>query len=248
LSSSNLLDRFLLPLILFLACLAAGAVAWILMHRRRERLGRAREPFHRRRAYAAAPSSSASVCFLRRSSSPPASRAWRRARTRSAGRGLIRNHVDASERILSTPLTVLPLLAGAEDRRRISRIRPSSRSRGWPYQRLPAERLDGDPRWRIRPSRSRSADPHGMNPARRSLDRGYARGLRPARDLRSCAPNSASGFEARRAPGRASPTPAPAICLPADVGPVEYQGARRLWPGSSGPGLGPGVRIYRMRR
>jgi hypothetical protein len=147
---------------------------------------------------------------------PPA--ALRRARFAPAGRGLgharagggwIRDHVDASERILSTPLTVLPLLVDAEDLKK-DLEEPDRAPRpvdGLP--RSPAGRLDGDPRWKIRviPVAKRF-DPHGMDSERadRWIDDTSAAWVLLA-DLGSCHRVRLEAFESARAPPAAiSPT------------------------------------------
>ncbi len=241
----GVLDRFLLPLIPFLACLAAGAVAWIL-----ERVSGA--PARGPRAALAVLVGSA--CFL-----PPLWVAARFARLASSEDTLertadwIRDHVDPSARILTTPLTVLPMLVDAEDLR-ADLEDPTEHAIPWmAYQRLLPERLEGDVRRKIRiiPVAKRF-DPHGMTTERanRWIDETGA-GYILLADLRAL--RTEFGLEAFETAARDRGELAFEIDgeLPsrADVGPVEYQGARRLWIRLLGANaFGPGVRIYRVRR
>ena len=241
----NVLDRFLLPLIPFLACLAASAVAWIL--------GRiAGETDRSLRAALAVVVGSA--CFL-----PPLWVATRFARlaagedTLEQAADWIRDHVDPAARILTTPLTVLPMLVDAEDLR-ADLDDPTEHAIPWmAYQRLLPARLDGDVRWKIRliPVAKRF-DPHGMTSERANLwidETGAAYVL--LADLRALRTQfGLEAFEgAARDRGDLAFEVAGDLPSPADVGPVEYQGARRLWTRLLGArALGPGVRIYRVRR
>jgi hypothetical protein len=241
----GVLDRFLLPLIPFLACLAAGAVAWTL-----ERI--AGEPSRGPRVALAILVGSA--CFL-----PPLWVAARFARLAAGEDTLERtadwicDHVDPSTRILTTPLTTLPLLVDAEDLR-ADLEDPTEHAIPWmAYQRLLPERLEGDVRWRIRiiPVAKRF-DPHGMTSERadRWIDETGA-GYVLLEDLRALRTEFGLDAFERAAQERGDlafeiPGDLPA---PEDVGPVEYQGARRLWVRLLGArAFGPGVRIYRVRR
>ena len=241
----NVLDRFLLPLIPFLACLAAGAVAWILDRVAGEG---ARGP---RAALAVA---LGSACFL-----PPLWVAARFARlaagedTLERAAAWIRDHVDPSARILTTPLTTLPMLVDAEDLRS-DLDDPTEHAVPWmAYQRLLPERLEGDVRWKIRiiPVAKRF-DPHGMNPERADawIDETHAAYVLLA-DLRILRSEfGLDAFEgAARSRGELVFEAEGELPSPSDVGPVEYQGARELWVRLLAVrALGPGVRIYRIRR
>ena len=131
----NVQERFLLPLLPYLACLAACALAWIA----------ARIP---------GPPALGALAVA----APLAVPAWvalRYVRVAAApdhyeqAAGWIRAHVDPKERILATPGAILPLLVDADSLRE-DRADPSLLAHPWlVYQTLLPASLPGDPRWKI---------------------------------------------------------------------------------------------------
>ena len=239
----RILERFLLPLIPFLACLAALAVARLV-----DRLA---GPGRARNALAVAVGS---ACFL-----PPLLVSARFVRlaagedTLEQAANWIRGHVDPMAPILSTPLTILPLLI-AEEELREDLEDPTELAIPWmAYQRLLPADLPGDVRWRIRliPVAKRF-DPHGMDAERAEawID-DTAAGYVLLADLRLLRKEfGLEAFEsAARGRGELAFEVRGELPSPEDVGPVDYQGARRFWLRLlDTEAFGPGVRIYRIRR
>jgi hypothetical protein len=131
----NVQERFLLPLLPYLACLAAYALAWIA----------ARIPGP------PALGSLAAAALL----AVPAWVAIRYVRVACApdhyasAAGWIRGHADPKDRILATPGAILPLLVDADSLRE-DQADPSLLAHPWlVYQTLLPASLPGDPRWRI---------------------------------------------------------------------------------------------------
>jgi hypothetical protein len=230
-------ERFLLPLLPYLACLGAYAVAWI-----------------------SARWSIAAVLIL----AMPAWAAARYARVATSEDTLeraadwIRGHVDPKERIAVSPGTVLPLLVDTDDLR-TDLEDPTELSLPWiAYQRLLPSRprgadLSGDARWRIRilPI-ARRFDPHGFDRARaeswiRETEAGYVvfedsqrmYSQFPGRELEATA----------RSMGELVYAEAGWIPTSSDIGPTDYQMPRRLANRLlDAEAFGPGIRIYRIRR
>lgn len=235
----NVQERFLLPLVPYLACLAASAVLWIA-------------------ALIPGPAALGSVMGAAILAFP----AWvalRYARVAASEDTLeraaswIRAHVDPKERIDVTPGTVLPLLVDFDDLQTDFED-PTELSLPWmAYQRLLPNDLPGDPRWRIRlPPIARRFDPHGFDRTRaenwiRETEAGYVvfedsqrmHSQFPGGELESAAASMGELVyaEAGSIPG------------PRDTGPTDYQMARRLARRLlDAEAFGPGIRIYRIRR
>jgi hypothetical protein len=238
-------DRFLLPLIPTLSCLAAGALVWILAWIRGPLGGTLRT----------SAAFFAGCAFLL----APVWIAVRYARVAAAQDTLeraadwIRRTVDPKQCIVTTPGTVLPLLIDA-DALRADLEDPTELSLPWlAYQRLLPPVLEGDPRWRIRllPV-ARRFNPHGLD---RQRAEGWIREtqadfvlledsvrmhyLYASDELELAA--AGMGDLVYRSDGL--------IPGPSDVGPMEYQGARYLARRLlSADAFGPGISIYRIRR
>ncbi len=232
----NVQERFLLPLIPYLACLAAAGIVWIASSRRVVALAAGA-------ALLAAPLVVA-VAYARTAAAPD---------TLESAAAWIRAHVDPEERILSTPGAVLPLLierdALAEDLKD-----PSAFAHPWMvYQSLLAPSAGGDPRWRIR------VIPISAWQGRRDLDFDRSRALigATASDL-VLFENSFRMHEyfpidacerAAAAMGDLVYESVGTIPGPKDGGIFEYSGSRQLARRLlTADAFGPGIRIYRIRR
>jgi hypothetical protein len=242
----NVRDRFLLPLIPYLACLSAGALSWIIARIR----GRARETRIRMALasfvgilLAGAPLLVA-IRFARAAVSPD---------TLELAATWIRDHVGPEQRILTTPGTVLPLLIDAECLR-ADLEDPTVLSFPWlAYQSLLPPSRDGDRRWKIRliPV-ARRFDPHGFDRARAEA---WIRDERAdfvliEDSLRMRRHFSGVDLEqAANAMGDLEYSLDGQIPAPTDIGPIDYQNARGLARRLLGAdAFGPGILIYRIRR
>jgi hypothetical protein len=228
-------ERFLLPLLPYLACLAAYAVASI-----------------------PGPAALGSIAAFALAAFP-AFVAARYARVAASDDSLeraaswIRAHVDPKERIAATPGTVLPLLVDPDDLR-ADLEDPTELSLPWiAYQRLLPAGLSGDPRWRIRllPI-ARRFDPHGFD---RSRAESWIRDTEAAYVVFEDSQRMRSQFAggeleaAAAAAGELVYDAAGEIPAPTDVGPTDYQMPRRLARRLlDAEAFGPGIRIYRIRR
>ncbi|HEV8114555.1 MAG TPA: hypothetical protein VGR31_17435 [Planctomycetota bacterium] len=233
----NVHDRFLLPLIPYLACLAAAALAWLFAGA------------HRAVALAAGAALVAvplvvASCFARTAASPD---------TLERAADWIRREVDPKERILTTPGTVLPLLVEA-DTLREDLEDPTELTLPWiAYQRLLPPTRGGDRGWKLRllPV-ARRFDPHNLDVERaKAWIRETGADLVLVEDsqrIRSLYSGDAIERAARelgelvyRSDGRI-----PAL---GDTGPIEYQGARDLAKRLlTADAFGPGILVFRIHR
>jgi hypothetical protein len=237
----NVQERFLLPLVPLLACLAAAPVALAL-------------EWLRARAGAAA-ATAAAVLLL----GGPAVAAACYARTAAApdnymiAADWIRAHVKPEERVLATPGAVLPLLIDADA------LHEDEKDQSWLanpwmiYQYLLPQIPDGDPRWKI------LFVPVGEWRGGRTLDRARANAILeetradyvlledsvrmhkyyPTAELERA--GAESGELVHRSVGT--------IPGPEDGLIFEYSGTRGLARRILGAeAFGPGIRIYRIRR
>jgi hypothetical protein len=235
----NVQERFLLPLLPYLACLAACALARIA----------ARIPG----PAALGPLAAAALIAA------PAWVATRYVRVASSpdnyekAADWIRGHVDPKERILATPAAVPPLLVDAESLREDQRD-PSLLAHPWlVYQTLLPRSMPGDPRWKIH------WIPISAWKGRRELTLDQSRELIrseqadfvliensyrmhvyfPSQDLERAA--AELGELVYRSDGT--------IPGPDDGLIFEYSGSRQLaWRLLTADAFGPGLRIYRIRR
>jgi hypothetical protein len=237
----NVQERFLLPLVPFLACLAAAPVAAAL-------------GWVRARAGVLAASAGAvlllggpavaAACYARTAASPD---------NYTLAAEWIRAHAKPEERVLASPGAVLPLLLDPDS------LRADQEDQTWVanpwliYQSLLPREFDGDPRWRIEfvPIREWRRG--------RTLDRERAKGLIderradyvlvedsvrmhkyfPIDDLERVA--AESGELVHRTVGT--------IPGPTDGLIFEYSGTRELARRIlTADAFGPGIRIYRIRR
>jgi hypothetical protein len=232
----NVQERFLLPLIPYIACLGARGVAWI--GTRRFLVARIAAA-----ALLAAPLVVA-VCYVRTAAAPD-------TLTRAAS--WIRAHADPKECVLTTPGAVLPMLIEPAALREDLRD-PSSLAHPWMvYQSLLGPPAAGDPRWRIK------TIPISAWRGRRDLDFDRSREL--IRDTEAdlvLVENSLRMHEhfpigecerAASAMGELVYESVGTIPGPTDGGIFEYSGSRQLARRLlTAEAFGPGIRIYRIRR
>jgi hypothetical protein len=243
----NVQERFLLPLVPFLACLAAAPIAFLVA-------------WIAERGGALAASIGAAVLL-----GAPAVAAGAFARTAAApdnyeiAAGWIRANVRPDERVLSTPGAVLPLLSDGESMREVLKDQSWLANPWMIYQSLLVDRAagdrapGGDPRWKL------LVVPVAEWRGGRKLDLARARALLdetradyvlledsvrmhkyyPTEELERAA--AARGDLVHRTVGT--------IPGPSDGLIFEYSGtrdlARRILAAKA---FGPGIRIYRIRR
>jgi len=231
----NVHDRFLLPLLPFLACLAAGTLVWFA--------SAARGPGLVVSAVVLVAPLYPALRFSRAAASPD---------TLERAAEWVRAHVAPTEVVLTTPGTVLPLIVESETLE-LDLEDPTEYSIPWlAYQSLIPPAGSGAPRFKLRllPV-ARRFDPKGFDLDRaREWIRDSKAGFVLVEDsLRMRQQYHGEELEAAAAEaGELVFAWEGRIPAPTDTGPIEYQGARRLaWRVLSAEAFGPGVRIYRIQ-